>query len=77
MRIAFVCAVIVLVLLITWFEWPKMNPRHKKEKIAFGILMFAGFALSAILIYFPNMYGPIDFVNQLFGSIGEAILGKK
>lgn len=66
MKIAGVLLIIVAAVLITLYEWPKINEDLRKERRAFIVLMMAGVLLAALLIYFPEMPGPTELVQWLF-----------
>lgn len=48
----------VVAILMTLYEWQKMNKNQKKEKRVFVTLTMAGWLLAVLLVFFPDMPGP-------------------
>ncbi|WP_026564884.1 hypothetical protein [Bacillus sp. UNC41MFS5] len=68
-----VLAITVVVVLITLYEWPKINQNQKKEKAAFVTLTAMGWMLSILLLYFPDMPGPTQMIEKLFKPLGKLL----
>ncbi|MEY2196586.1 hypothetical protein AB7942_28300 [Neobacillus sp. BF23-41] len=68
-----VLAITVGVVLITLYEWPKINQNQKKEKAAFVTLTAMGWLLSILLLYFPDMPGPTQMIEKLFKPLGKLL----
>ncbi|ALX48579.1 hypothetical protein [Lentibacillus amyloliquefaciens] len=75
MKIASVFLAIVVAALITLYEWPRINEDQKKEKRAFIILTTGGFLLAVMLIIFPNLSGPTEFVQWVFKPFSQLLEG--
>ncbi|WP_339324603.1 hypothetical protein [Paenibacillus sp. FSL W8-0194] len=57
--------VTLLVLLMFFYEYPRFRPENKKEKAAFTVLASAGWALAMLLMWFPRLPGPTEFINYV------------
>ncbi|MBP3039690.1 hypothetical protein J9303_09345 [Bacillaceae bacterium Marseille-Q3522] len=64
-----VLGITILIVIFTFYEWPKMN--QKKEKAAFLTLTIFGWMLSIVLIFFPNIPGPTQLIAYLFKPFGK------
>ncbi len=73
MKWATVAGITVWVVLITLYEWPKMNRNQNKEKAAFVILTAMGGLLAVLLLFFPNMAGPTEMVAKFFEPLGKIL----
>ncbi|ASN05765.1 hypothetical protein [Virgibacillus necropolis] len=71
MNLAFVFGITVVVVLITLYEWPKINRDQKKEKAAFVTLTGAGWLLAVLLVFFPDIPGPTDLIDAVFRPLGK------
>ncbi|WP_134705204.1 hypothetical protein [Ammoniphilus sp. YIM 78166] len=73
MKFGAMLGILFVVLLITLFEWPKINPNQKKEKAAFVALTAMGFLLSVLLLYFPEMPGPPKLIEAIYKPLGKIL----
>lgn len=73
MKITAILGVTVLLLFLTLFEYPKINHTHRKEKKALSILLAVGWLLAVLLILFPEMPGPTQLLNFLFGPMKQLL----
>lgn len=73
MKWAAIVGIIVLMILITWYEWPKMDRKQKKEKAAFITLLAMGGLLAILLLFFPDMPGPTQMIETLFKPLGQLL----
>lgn len=55
-----------IVFLVTVYEWPKMSPQMKKEKIVFVSLLALGWCLSISIIFFPDIPSLNDIVEFIY-----------
>lgn len=70
MNIASVFGITVVVILMALYEWPKMEKNKKREKRTFIALTMAGWLLAVLLVYFPDMPGPNQFIDKIFRPLG-------
>lgn len=63
----------VLMVCIVLFQWPKLAQNQKKEKVAFLSLSFLGWALAILLIIYPDMVGPTEFIGGIFKPLGKLL----
>jgi Na+/melibiose symporter-like transporter len=61
---SFFSCVTIAVLLITWFEWPKLKQKPKKDKVAFISLLLIVWLLS--MLDLPNTPGPTTVLHFIF-----------
>jgi multisubunit Na+/H+ antiporter MnhB subunit len=71
MNLASVFGITVVVVLITLYEWPKMNRDQKKEKVAFVTLTGSGWLLAVLLVFFPDIQGPTNLIDAIFRPLGK------
>lgn len=64
MRLAFFSCVTIAVLLILWFDWPRMKAKPPKDKAAFVTLLLIGWLLS--MLDLPNTPGPTTLLEAVF-----------
>lgn len=60
-----------LVGLIILFEWPKLKPLPRKDKVSFFTLMFIGWFLS--MFDLPNVPGPTSVIETLFKPLAKML----
>jgi len=70
---AAVLGIAAVLALMALYEWPKLSPRQKKEKIAFASLTAAGGILAVLLLYVPDLPGPTDLVDALFQPLSNML----
>jgi multisubunit Na+/H+ antiporter MnhB subunit len=73
MNLASVFGITVVAILITLYEWPKMNKNQKKEKWTFVTLTIAGWLLAVLLVFFPDMPGPTHLIDMIFKPLGKLL----
>ncbi|WP_312029487.1 hypothetical protein [Paenibacillus sedimenti] len=69
-EIASVGAVIILMFL---YEWPKIDRIQKKEKMAFVALTAMGCLLAILVIYYPEMSSPTQWVERIYRPLGKLL----
>ncbi|WP_307340472.1 hypothetical protein [Caldalkalibacillus uzonensis] len=73
MRVGTIILVTVIVMLIALYEWPKINRHEIKEKRAFIVLTVMGWGLAVLLLYFPDLPGPNEWVGKIFGPLKKFV----
>jgi multisubunit Na+/H+ antiporter MnhB subunit len=66
-----VFVITVLVCLIVLYEWPKMNPRQRREKVVFTGFLAMGWILGVLLVFIPDLPSPTQFLDNLFKPLGK------
>ncbi len=66
-----VFGIMVIIMIIILFEWPKINQVQKKEKVAFMALNAIGCLLAILLIFYPDMPGPAQLVEAIYKPLGK------
>ncbi|MFB0844581.1 hypothetical protein [Paenibacillus oleatilyticus] len=61
------------VLFMIGYEWPKFRQYSKREKRAFAMLAAFGWVLTLLLVLFPDLPGPTQLVDFLFGPLGKLV----
>jgi hypothetical protein len=61
----------LIVVCMTLFQWPKMNQNQKKEKTAFVTLTLLGWALMNLLLAYPNISGPTEWIDSIYKPLGR------
>ncbi|SDM84368.1 hypothetical protein SAMN04488137_2201 [Fictibacillus solisalsi] len=62
-----------MVVLLILYEWPKMGQHQKKEKTAFVTITAMGWLLAILLLFFPDLQGPTQMIEQLFKPLGKML----
>lgn len=73
MKFGGIASVAVIVLLMFLYEWPKINSNQKKEKVAFVALIAIGTLLAILLIFFPGMPSPTQWVEMIYKPLGQLL----
>lgn len=68
-----IASVFVVIILMFLYEWPKIDPIQKKEKTAFVMLAAMGCLLAILLIYFPEMSSPTQWVEGIYSPLGKLL----
>jgi CDP-diglyceride synthetase len=71
MKVAYLIGTTFVVILITLYEWPKMNRNQKKDKQAFVLLTIASWLLAVLLIFSPDIAGPNHLIETVFKPLGK------
>lgn len=66
MEIVKLFIVIVGIVLILLYEWPKLKKSDKKLKRLFVAILAVGFCLSTVMIFFPDLTGPTELLLKFF-----------
>lgn len=66
MKWATVLGVITVFVFMTLYEWPKMKVQMKREKIAFAALTILGEVLALLLVFYPEMPGPTQWIDAIY-----------
>lgn len=66
MEILFVLGITILILVMYLYEWPKIEKKQKKEKRSFVVLTIIGWLLAILLVFFPDLPGPIHFLREIY-----------
>lgn len=65
----FVIGVTLVVAFMILYEWPRMNPNQKKEKLVFVILIAMEWVLAILLLFFPDLPRPAQMIESVFNSL--------
>ncbi|MBD0379507.1 hypothetical protein ICC18_05220 [Paenibacillus sp. WST5] len=55
------------------YEWPKIDRIQKKEKMAFVALTAMGCLLAILVIYYPEMSSPTQWVERIYRPLGKLL----
>lgn len=73
MKLALVFGITIVVALMFWYEWPRINKNQKKEKIAFVVLSALGWIIAVLLVFFPDIPGPTELVDKIYKPLGKML----
>jgi uncharacterized membrane protein len=68
-----VLGITIVIVLMFLYEWPKMNQKQKKDKYTFVVLSAMSWILAVLLLFFPEMPGPTEMVDQIFKPLGKML----
>jgi multisubunit Na+/H+ antiporter MnhB subunit len=71
MKWAAILGITVVLVFMTIYEWPKMKVQMKKEKIAFAALTMLGGVLAFLLVFYPEMPGPTQWIAAIYKPLEE------
>ncbi|OQP05940.1 hypothetical protein B1690_10750 [Geobacillus sp. 46C-IIa] len=71
MKVWLVIGMLIMVGLIWWYEWSRLERERRKERAAVAILLGLGMILAVLLIINPELPGPTQLVNALFRPFGK------
>lgn len=71
MKVSAIMGIMLTVTVMTLYEWPKLKKDQKKEKGVFIAITIMGTILAIILVFFPDMPNPTDFIIWLFKPLGK------
>ncbi|GAA4855511.1 hypothetical protein GCM10023310_38110 [Paenibacillus vulneris] len=63
----------VVTLLMVLYEWPRMKQHTRREKAAFIVITLTGWILAVLLVLFPDMKGPTQWVDALYKPLGKLL----
>ncbi|MGO4886275.1 hypothetical protein ACJ2A9_00830 [Anaerobacillus sp. MEB173] len=69
MEWAYVIGILIVLTLIYLFQWPRIKPNQKREKVTFLTLMVISFFLSIFLVFFPDTTSPLQLIVSFFRTI--------
>ncbi|ARA99340.1 MULTISPECIES: hypothetical protein [Geobacillus] len=73
MKAWLVVGMLIIVGLIWWYEWSRLEREYKKEKAAVAILLCLAMLLGVILMVNPDLPGPTQAVDRLFRPFGKML----
>ncbi|OIJ15280.1 hypothetical protein BKP35_05380 [Anaerobacillus arseniciselenatis] len=73
MKWAMIFGITILTALILWYELPKINQNQKKDKYVLIALSAMSWVLAVLLLFFPNMPGPTELVDQIYKPLGKLL----
>ncbi|WP_227938968.1 hypothetical protein [Alkalihalobacillus deserti] len=68
-----ILGITIVIVLMFLYEWPKINQTQKKEKYTFVVLSAMSWILAVLLLFFPEMPGPTELVDQIFKPLGKML----
>ncbi|GEN35585.1 hypothetical protein [Aneurinibacillus danicus] len=71
MKWAAILGITVVLVFMTIYEWPKMKVKMKREKIAFAALTILGGVLAFLLVFYPEMPGPTQWIDAIYKPLGK------
>ncbi|MDG5786808.1 hypothetical protein QA612_04835 [Evansella sp. AB-P1] len=74
MKFIYVLAVGAVIVFIVYFELHQKKEMKKKEKVVFFSLTAFAYGLAIMIIFFPEIYGPTQFISHLFEPLAFWLL---
>jgi multisubunit Na+/H+ antiporter MnhB subunit len=71
MKWADVLGITAVLVFMTLYEWPKMKKQKKREKFAFAAITMLGGILAFLLIFYPDMPGPTQWIDAIYKPLGK------
>jgi uncharacterized membrane protein YbhN (UPF0104 family) len=72
-KLGYVFVISIVAVFIILHNWSKINQNQKKEKWTFVTLTMAGWLLSVLLVYFPDIPGPSNLIDKLFKPLATLL----
>jgi multisubunit Na+/H+ antiporter MnhB subunit len=66
-----IMGVTAFLVILAMFEWSNMKANMKREKIAFAALTSLGWGLAVLLLFYPEMPGPTQWINAIYQPLGK------
>jgi multisubunit Na+/H+ antiporter MnhB subunit len=66
-------AVTVILLLIAWYELPKLPADQKIDKYAFFFVSGMAWILAVLLVFYPNVPGPTEWVQEVYKPLDNVL----
>jgi len=63
----------VLIIMIILFQWSRLKQKQVKEKAALLTLSILGWILAILMLFFPDMPGPTQFIDWMYRPLGELL----
>ncbi|MEW9671663.1 hypothetical protein [Ammoniphilus sp. 3BR4] len=74
MKIVAALGITIIVALMALFQIARLDPqKNQKEKAAFLALTAAGWLLSLLLVFFPDMPGPKQLIMTIYKPFGKIL----
>ncbi|MGE6256503.1 hypothetical protein ACQKCU_01145 [Heyndrickxia sporothermodurans] len=64
-------ATTLIIIVIIFFQWPKLKQASKKDKGVFFSLLFIGWMLS--MFDLPRISGPTSWISAIFEPFGQML----
>ncbi|WP_337098318.1 hypothetical protein [Paenibacillus sp. YIM B09110] len=71
MKTISVMGIVLLTAVILIAEW-RSNKQEEARKVSAGVTIFASL-LAIVLLYYPSLPGPTQFVKLIFGKVDKII----
>ncbi|MGP7818018.1 hypothetical protein [Niallia sp. 01092] len=68
-----VIGIICVLAIMIAYEWPRINKTEKKEKWAFLVLTMSSGILAIVLLFFPTLPGPSQWVHTMFKPLSKIL----
>lgn len=66
MEWAKIAGIIVVIIIMFLYEWPKIGGQKKREKAAHAVVTIMGGMLAFMLVIYPDMPGPTQWIDALY-----------
>ncbi|PJN54407.1 hypothetical protein PAEVO_11280 [Paenibacillus sp. GM2FR] len=74
MKVVYIVGITVLVLLMLFYQLPRIKSAERKEKAAFATLTGMGWVIASMYIIFPTMTSPAKIIDFLLVQLRNIIM---
>ncbi|PFN79144.1 hypothetical protein COJ85_30860 [Bacillus sp. AFS076308] len=65
------CTALIIVIIL--FQSSRLKKKQVKEKAALLTLSILGWMLAILMLFFPDMPGPTQFIDWIYRPLGELL----
>ncbi|PLS02250.1 hypothetical protein [Neobacillus cucumis] len=65
------CTALIIVIIL--FQSSRLKQKQVKEKAALLALSILGWILALLMLFFPDMPGPTQFIDWMYRPLGELL----
>ncbi|TWD99596.1 hypothetical protein FB550_107232 [Neobacillus bataviensis] len=65
------CTALIIVIIL--FQSSRLKQKQVKEKAALLTLSILGWILAILMLFFPDMPGPTQFIDWMYRPLGELL----
>ncbi|WP_126427087.1 hypothetical protein [Brevibacillus marinus] len=73
MKWAGVLGITAVIIVMFWYDWPKMDRKWKRERTVFAVLTMVGGILAILLVFYPEMPGPTQWLATLYKPLAKLL----
>lgn len=66
MKVGMMILFSLILVVMFFYEWPKLQQKQGKEKKIFLLLLIINWTIATVLLFYPNTPGPTQFIQYIF-----------